>query len=178
MFSRGIFDASQWGRSARSLCGISCASKGATRKQSQPGVFRRQSLAASRRRARKQLRTPVPNHSPGFKRRSPVLHLHQNHQTSRHGHRCRGVHHNTQRAMVGVRFNLVEVRNLNHRQQRQQHQAHHRNHRQSPWLRAVVPAEMSLESGQHTTSTFKNTQVWTHKTVRKIPSPPIPATKQ
>jgi hypothetical protein len=66
-----------------------------------------------------------------YKNRGRALELHQNNDRRRNRNRRRGMHHNAEWAMVGIRFHRMNVRNLDHGQKRQQDQTHHGSNRQS-----------------------------------------------
>jgi hypothetical protein len=62
--------------------------------------------------------------------RRSSLDLNQDNNGCGNCNRCRRVHHDAQRAIVGICVERVNVRNLHHGQQRQQDQAHHGDDRQ------------------------------------------------
>lgn len=103
---------------------------------------------------------PVPNHRPHRESRRAALHLDQDYDGSRSRHRGRGVHDNTQRAMVGIRAQGVKMGYLDNHQERQQNQAHRCYPPETKWFKAAADAAMSAESGQ-TSKPFliKDTQV-------------------
>jgi hypothetical protein len=75
----------------------------------------------------------------------------------------RGVHYDAQRAMVGIAFELMRVRHLDHGDQRQQEKAYHGHNRQSAWLWAAITRRICLKSCQPTIPCIKDTQNWTHE---------------
>ncbi len=93
---------------------------------------------------------PVPGDRAGLKNRRSALDLDQNYYCGRDRHRRRRMHHDAQRAVVGIGVYLVHVRDLRHGQQCQQSQAHQGDQLQSTWPRAAFPAQKSLKSCQHT----------------------------
>jgi len=111
---------------------------------------RKLALNAVGRGTCKKLRMPVAGDRMHHKNRRLALNLDQHHDSRGHRYRRRRVHHNTQRTMIGIRIDRVDVRNLRHRQQRQQNQTHNGRHPQSTRLRTAFPAENGLKSCQHT----------------------------
>jgi hypothetical protein len=68
------------------------------------------------------------------------LDLNQDNDGSRNCHgRCR-MHHDAQRAVIGVGVERMYVRHLDHRQQRQQDQAHNGDNRPGVLSGAAIPA--------------------------------------
>ena len=96
-----------------------------------PSSFQKDGLAAGWRRARNELRVPVPNDRAGLNNGRRSSGLHHDHKRSDYRDRSRRLHCNAQRAMVGIVGDRMHVRHLDHGQQRQQDQAHHRRNRQS-----------------------------------------------
>jgi len=88
-------------------------------------------LAAGGRGARKELGMPVTGNRLRLKNRGggPDLDQHDHGRSDGYG-RCR-VHHDAQRATVGIGVHLVNVRHLDHGQQRQQDNTHNGGQRQS-----------------------------------------------
>ena len=92
-----------------------------------------------------------------LKNRRRPLDLHQHHFGSRNCHRSRRLHRNAQRAMVGVGFQRMDVRNLHYSQKREQNQTYEGRNRQSSKLGAASPAQIGLKSCQRNNPWFKDT---------------------
>jgi hypothetical protein len=105
----------------------------------QKGI-RKDELAAGGRGACKQLGMPVPDDRLRRKNRGGALDLDQHNHGGRDRDGCGGVHHDAQRAMVGIAVERMHVRYLDHGQQRQQGKTHHGDQRQSSWLWPAIPA--------------------------------------
>ena len=102
-------------------------------------------LAAHGRRTREKLRMPVTSDSPDLKHGSGHRHLNQRHE-GHGGHDGRGrVHHDAQRAMIGVAAFLVTMRNLRDGQHCQQNHANKRYGRKSTGLSASITSRACLE---------------------------------
>jgi hypothetical protein len=91
---------------------------------------------------------PVPNGRSRLKYRGGDFDLDENDDRSHNRDRRRRMHRDAQRAMVGIAFERMHVRHLDHGQQRQQDKTQHGDHRQSTWLCAAFPAEICCESCQ------------------------------
>jgi hypothetical protein len=92
-----------------------------------------------------------------LKNRGRALDLHQNHGGNRNRHRSRRMHRNAQRAMVGVGFQRVHVRNLDDGQKRKQNQTHESRNRQSSKLATTTPAQIGPKSCQRNNPSHKDT---------------------
>lgn len=93
---------------------------------------------------------------------------HQNHHGREHRNRRGRVQRDAQLAMVGIAVYRMDVRHLDDGQQRQQGQTKQSGCPESPWLPAVAPAVISLESCQSAFPYFKNTQYWTRQQRRGL----------
>ena len=119
---------------------------------------RKLALEAFRRGTGKKLRMPMAGDIRRAQFGSGPLHGHENNDGSGHRYRSGGVHGNAERAMVGGRFNGVDVRHLNNGQEREQQQAHNRHQRQSAKLCVERVAEVILRCCQHTFLRVKDTR--------------------
>lgn len=102
--------------------------------------IRKDGLAACGRGARKELGMPVADDRERLKNRGRGLNLDQYDNSSRHRDRRCSMHHNAERAVVGIAFERVHVRHLDHGQQRQQGKTHDCDQRQGAWLCASIAA--------------------------------------
>lgn len=93
---------------------------------------------------------PVPGDWAGLKNRRGALNLDQNNHGGRDRHRRRRMHHDAQRAVVGIGVKLVHVRDLRDGQQRKQEQTEHGYQRQGTWPCAAFPARNCQKSCQRT----------------------------
>ena len=116
---------------------------------------RKDALAAGGRRACKELGMPVANHRSRLKHRHLGLDLHQHHCGSRNHDRRSRVHHDAQRAVVGIALQRMHVRHLRHSQQRHQDETHNRHRRQSAWPATERSADLCLQSCQLTTPALR-----------------------
>jgi len=111
-------------------------------------------LDAGWRGSREQLRMPVTRNRLRLKGGDAALHMHQHHDGCGNRNRRRRMHHDAERAVVGIRVYLVDVRHLNHGKQGQQEQAHYRSNRQQACLCAAFAAQKCLNSCQSTFPCF------------------------
>lgn len=103
---------------------------------------RNDALAAAGRGANEELGLPEAGNRVRLKNRCGGLKLDQDDNGGGYGDgRCR-VHHDAERAMVGVAIDGMDVRHLNDGQQRQQNKTHHRECRKSPRFGAALCSEM------------------------------------
>ena len=75
---------------------------------------------------------PIAKDGTGLDDRGGNAQLNKDDEDRRDRNRRRGVHHDTQGAMLGVAGRLVQMRNLHDRQQRDQDQAHQEYGRERP----------------------------------------------
>lgn len=99
-----------------------------------------------------------PGDDAGLENRRGGLDLDQHDDDGCDRDRRSRVHHNAERAMVGVVFDGMDVRHLDHCQQRQQDKAQHGYCRPGAWLSAAFSAEMCLQSCQTDDPCTKDTQ--------------------
>jgi hypothetical protein len=153
-----------WGRSFRnslSLSEMPCCfvlQRGTKRNGKQiEQENRRLALEAGWRGTREELRMPVASDGACFKNRLGCLDVHQHDDGGCDRDRCRRMHHDAERAVIGVGIDRVDVGYLHHRQQRQQHQTHNGCQRQSTKLCAAISAEICLKCSQNIDPLLKNT---------------------
>ncbi len=114
---------------------------------------RKEALAASGRGTNEELGIVMTNDGFGLNERRGNAHLHQDSCNLARLNRCRRVHRDAKRAMVGSSFIRVNVRHLGNCEQRQQHEAQDRDHPQSHGTRkcslcASVHADLGRKSCQ------------------------------
>ena len=117
-------------------------------------------LTAGGRRACNELGMPVADSRARLKNRRRSLNLHQHHHGNRNRDGRRRVHHDAQRAVVGIALQRMHVRHLHHGQQRHQEKAHHRRRRQCAWLSTARSADLCLQSCQPTTLVLRITKLY------------------
>ncbi len=120
---------------------------------------RKDALAAGRRRACEKLGMPVANHRTRLIHRRRSLYLSQHHHGSRNRDRRSRMHHDAQRAMVGIALQHMRVRHLHHGQQRHQEKTNHRRRRQSACLATAISADWCLRSCQPMTPASRITKL-------------------
>jgi len=120
--------------------------------------------SAAWRGSREKLRMPIARNRMRLKRGDGALHMHQHNHRRRYRHRRRGMHHDAEGAVVGVRVHLVHVRHLHHGEQRQQEQTHNCDNWQCASLCAAFPAQKCRTFCQYTFPWFKDTLCWMCKT--------------
>ena len=116
---------------------------------------REKALAAYRRGACKELGMPITGDRSRLKNRSAGLDLDQNYCGSGNRYGRGRVHHDAERAMIGIGFHRMHVRHLDKSQQRKQNQADQGHCRQSTRLCAAFIPEMRLELRQPTTPVLR-----------------------
>ncbi len=117
--------------------------------------FGKDSLAAGGRGAREELGMPVADDSVRLKNRGGDLDLDQDDHGRADRDGRRGVHHNAERAVIGIGVHRMDVSHLDYCEQRQQDKTHHGGNRQSAWLCAAIPAEVCPECCQTTTPALR-----------------------
>jgi hypothetical protein len=115
---------------------------------------------AVRRRAREQGWVPGTGDCVCLKNRGRALDLDQHHFGGRNRHRGRRMHRNAQRAMIGIGFQRMDVRNLHHGQKREQNQTYEGRNRQSSKPAAASPVRIGLKSCQRNNPAYKDTHYW------------------
>jgi hypothetical protein len=90
----------------------------------------------------------LPGHEPGLGLGYGCSQLDKNDDGDGRGHGRHRVHHDTQRAVVGVGFVGMEVGNLGYSQQRQQDKAYDCDGRRKTAHRALFATEVCCESRQ------------------------------
>ena len=108
-------------------------------------VIRKEALAASRRRPRKELGVPVADDRARLDNGRGIFKADQNHNRREHHCRRGRVHCHAERAMISIFVERVQMRHLHNGQKRQQSQTQQRGCPESAWL-AAVRARILLKS--------------------------------
>ena len=86
--------------------------------------------------------------------------MHQHNDSGGDCDRRRGMHHDAERAVIGVGIDRVDVGYLHHRQQRQKYQTYDGSHRQGTKPCAAISARICLKYSQNIDPLLKNTHYW------------------